>query len=54
MQPKDTQTKRILLIEDEVDLRVLYAEVLTEAGYVVEQASEGEMGLEKILKYQES
>lgn len=38
---------RILIIEDEHDLRALYAEILTGAGYVVDQAPDGEIGLEK-------
>jgi two-component system response regulator ResD len=41
--------KRILLVEDEIDLRVLYAEVLRDAGYIVEEAPDGEIGLEKVL-----
>jgi two-component system response regulator ResD len=39
---------KILLIEDEKDIRLLYAEVLTDAGYVVEQASDGEVGYDLI------
>jgi two-component system response regulator ResD len=38
---------RILLIEDEHDLRALYAEILTTAGYQVEQAPDGEVGIDK-------
>jgi len=40
---------RILIIEDEHDLRTLYAELLTNAGYAVDQASNGEEGMNKIL-----
>jgi two-component system, OmpR family, response regulator ResD len=38
---------RILLIEDEHDLRTLYAEILAGAGYEVDQAPDGEAGMEK-------
>ena len=39
--------KRILVIEDDVYIRDLYAEVLTTEGYVVESAVDGEEGLVK-------
>jgi two-component system response regulator ResD len=39
---------RVLIIEDEHDLRALYAEVLTNAGYNVDQAPDGEIGMDKI------
>ncbi len=39
---------RILIIEDEHDLRSVYAEILTGAGFTVDQAPDGEIGLEKI------
>jgi two-component system response regulator ResD len=39
---------RILIIEDEHDLRVLYAQVLENAGYAVDQAGDGETGMDKI------
>lgn len=38
----------ILLVEDDNDLRSLYTSVLKDAGYVVEQADEGELGFELI------
>jgi two-component system, OmpR family, response regulator ResD len=38
---------RVLIIEDEHDLRALYAEILTTAGYTVDQAPDGEIGMEK-------
>jgi two-component system response regulator ResD len=37
-----------LIIEDERDLRVLYAQVLESAGYAVDQAGDGETGMDKI------
>jgi two-component system response regulator ResD len=39
---------RVLIIEDEHDLRALYAEILTNAGYNVDQAPDGEIGMDKI------
>ena len=39
----------VLIVEDEADLRLLYAEVLTEAGYNVEQAPDGELAMQKIM-----
>ena len=39
---------RILIIEDEHDLRALYAEILTNAGYNVDQAPDGEIGMDKV------
>src|SRR3989338_4243371 len=42
-----SKQKRILIIEDDVYLRDLYAEVLTEAGHSVETAVDGEEGLVK-------
>jgi two-component system response regulator ResD len=38
---------KVLIIEDEHDLRNLYAEILTNAGYTVDQAPDGEIGMEK-------
>ena len=40
--------KVVVLVEDEHDLRVLYQEILTNAGYAVEVAPDGVIGLEKI------
>jgi CheY-like chemotaxis protein len=41
---------KILVIEDEPPLRELYVELLTDSGYQVEFAVDGEAGLEKIQK----
>lgn len=38
--------KVILIIEDEHDIRLLYSEILSDAGYEVLQASDGTLGLE--------
>ena len=38
----------ILIIEDEHDIRDVYVEVLEEAGFVVDQAKDGEEGMTKI------
>lgn len=42
-----SKQKRILIVEDDVYIRDLYAEVLSEAGYSVETAVDGEEGLVK-------
>lgn len=42
--------KRILLIEDETDLRELYQSLLEEEGYEVEAVADGRLGLESIKK----
>lgn len=41
--------KRILLVEDEQDIRDLYKEILTDAGYVIDEAAEGQTGLNLAL-----
>ena len=40
--------QKILLIEDEVDIRVIYAEMLRNSGFEVEEVGDGEAGLEKL------
>jgi two-component system, OmpR family, response regulator ResD len=40
-------SKTILIIEDEADIRTLYAEVLRESGYNVHEAPDGTVGLSK-------
>jgi CheY-like chemotaxis protein len=40
-------SKTILIVEDEADIRSLYAEVLRSAGYNVHEASDGASGLRK-------
>lgn len=42
------QPATILIVEDEIDIRILYASYLTEKGFKVEQASDGQIGFEKI------
>src|SRR3989338_11661115 len=42
-----SKQKRILIIEDDVYIRDLYAEILGEAGYDVDTAVDGEEGLVK-------
>lgn len=39
--------KRILLVEDDQLLRDLYNELLTDEGFIVDQAADGEQGLTK-------
>ena len=41
-------SKKVLIVEDEQDIRVLYAEVLQSAGYTVDQAPNGEVGDDKL------
>ena len=38
----------ILIIEDERDIRDVYVEVLKEAGFLVDEAKDGDEGMEKI------
>jgi len=49
--PTGKELARLLIVEDEIDLRVLYSEVLRDAGFIVEEAPDGEIGLQKILNY---
>lgn len=48
MDEKKIQKNNILIVEDETDIREVYVEVLTSAGYTVDQASDGEIGMQKI------
>ena len=41
--------KRILLIEDETNIRAMYADVLKESGYEVLEAAEGKQGLNEVM-----
>jgi len=41
--------KKILVVEDEQYLRDLYVELLTEEGYTVDFAEDGQIGYQKIL-----
>lgn len=47
-----SDAKRILLVEDEGDIRQLYAEVLRDAGYFIIEASDGEQALNKVTSEQ--
>lgn len=42
--------KRILIIEDDQDVRELYSEVLCDEGFELEEAVDGQSGLAKVLK----
>lgn len=44
--------KKILLIEDDLDLQRLYLEILTDEGFVVDTAEDGEAGLLKMKQGQ--
>jgi DNA-binding response OmpR family regulator len=48
MDEKKVLKNNILIVEDEHDIREIYAEVLSTAGYVVSQAADGEVGAQKI------
>ncbi len=48
MEEKKIQKNNILIVEDETDIREIYVEVLTGAGYFVDQAADGEIGMQKI------
>jgi len=41
--------KRILIIEDETNIRAMYADVLKEAGYDVLEEAEGKQGLDIVM-----
>lgn len=43
-------TQKILIVEDEADLRNLYVQILQKAGYEVDQAIDGEEGYMKLSK----
>lgn len=45
MNEKDK--KRLLIVEDDQDLRELYVEVLKDEGFEVAEAADGQVGLEK-------
>lgn len=42
-------SKKVLIVEDEQDIRELYSEILREAGYEVIEAWDGEVGLKSAL-----
>ncbi len=48
MPDKNSNSNNVLIIEDEHDLRQLYAEILTSSGYVVDQAPDGGVGMDKV------
>ena len=48
MDEKKSLKNNILIIEDEHDIREIYVEVLQSFGYKVEQAPDGESGMQKI------
>jgi len=41
--------KRILIIEDETNIRAMYADILKESGYDVLEAAEGKAGLNEVM-----
>lgn len=43
-------SKKILLVEDDSDIRMVYAEVLRDSGYFVLEAADGDAGLKRALE----
>ena len=48
MNATQSKTLRVLVIEDEPDLQIIYRDVLSREGFEVEIAPDGEVALEKI------
>ena len=48
MEEKKVLRNNILIIEDEHDICEVYSEVLSMAGYKVQEAADGETGMQKI------
>lgn len=46
----ENNKKKILIVEDDVYIREVYVEVLTDSGFEVEQAQDGQEGLVKASK----
>ena len=44
-----SESKRILIIEDDVDIRELIAEILEEEGYITSTAENGKVGLDYLV-----
>ena len=42
-------SKRILIIEDETNIRAMYSDILKEAGYEVIEEAEGKQGLDSVM-----
>jgi two-component system alkaline phosphatase synthesis response regulator PhoP len=45
---RDITSKKIIVVEDEADIRVLYKEILTIAGFTVHVAADGLSGMEML------
>lgn len=45
----DTAAKKILIIEDDIDIRELIAEILNEEGYITATAENGKLGLDYLV-----
>lgn len=48
--PKFEEPKKVLVVEDDISLRQLYVEVLTQEGFTVSQAENGQIGLEQVAR----
>ncbi|MBI4091226.1 response regulator [candidate division WWE3 bacterium] len=44
------EKKRVLIIEDESNIREVYSEVLKDASFLVEESTDGEDGMSKAMK----
>ncbi len=44
-----TGQKKILIVEDDMDIRELIAEILTEEGYIIATAENGKIGLDYLI-----
>ena len=44
-----TGQKKILIVEDDMDIRELIAEILTEEGYIIATAENGKIGLDYLV-----
>ena len=51
--PVESNMQKILLVDDDDDVREMFAEVLREAGYSVEEAENGECALESLERLRE-
>jgi diguanylate cyclase (GGDEF)-like protein len=53
-QPKDSQKKRILLVDDDINFRLITKSILTASSFLVDEASNGNQAIEKIKLYRPS
>jgi DNA-binding response OmpR family regulator len=51
MRTLDEPVKKILLVEDDADLRIMYSTVLMKAGFDVQMAPDGDLGLDMVKNH---